>query len=129
VRHAKESEAYLERAVQLGLESGDYVYTSYAIGAHTNLVYLRAGFDEMQRVGRKYLQVLELTKDEFIVKNTRVYLELASHMMAPVGGVFPVTDGRTSEDGFVEELWRDESGGVTLFQFYTYKLQIHYWFG
>lgn len=131
VRHAKEGEAYLERAVQLGLESGDYVYASYAIGAHTNLVYLRAGFDEMQRVNRQYLQVLELTKDEFIAKNTRVYIAFAARLMnvEGAGDSLAVTDGSGGEDEFLQGLQEDESGGVTLFQYYTYKLQLHYWFG
>lgn len=127
--HAKESEGYLERAIQLGIESGDYVYVSYAIGAHTNLVYLRGDFREIQQVNRMHLQTLELTKDEFIMKNTRVYAELARRLMSTEEDVFAVSDGRMQEEEFVRQIQEDESGGITMFQYYTYKLQLHYWFG
>lgn len=129
VRHAKIGEEYLERAVQLGIESGDYVYTSYAIGAHTNLVYIRGDLREIQNVNRNYLQILEQTKDEFIIKNSLVFIDYASRLMSPNSDVITLSDGRSTETDFVAGLIDEESGDVTLYQYYTYKLQIYYWYG
>ncbi|WP_284646278.1 AAA family ATPase [Paenibacillus silviterrae] len=129
VRYDREDEDKLERAVKLGLDAGDYVYASYAVGSLINLAYARCSMDQIHEVNRKHLQVLEHTQEELVFKNALIYMDYAQKMSSPGENVFSITDGRADEAEFLKDMLKDEGKAVTLYQLYTYKAQIHYLFG
>ncbi|UKS25002.1 AAA family ATPase [Paenibacillus sp. HWE-109] len=128
VRYDRDDEAKLEQAAKLGLEAGDYVYASYAVGSLINLSYVRNSMNQILHVNRKNLQVIEHTKEDLVFKNILVYMDMAKKLRSPHEDVFSLTDGRTSESDFLDDVMKDESRAVTLYQIYTYKAQIYYLF-
>ncbi|MEK8127912.1 AAA family ATPase [Paenibacillus filicis] len=129
IRYDRDDEVKLEQAARLGLEAGDYVYASYAIGSLINLSYVRDSMDHMFEVNRQSLQVIEQTKEELVFKNALIYMELAKIWKNPTGDIGPITGGRTSEAEFLEEVMKEEGQAVTMYQLYTYKTQMYYLFG
>ncbi|GAA4837527.1 hypothetical protein GCM10023310_13850 [Paenibacillus vulneris] len=129
VRFDREDEVKLEQAARLGLEAGDYVYASYAIGSLINLSYVRDSMDRMYDVNRRNLQVIEQTKEDLVYKNALIYMELANSWRFSQGEILSITDGRGSETEFLEEVMKDEGKAVTLYQVCTYKAQMYYLFG
>lgn len=129
IRYDRDDEVKLEQAARLGLEAGDYVYASYAIGSLINLSYVRDSMDRMFEVNRQSLQVIEQTKEELVFKNALIYMELAKTWKSAAGDIGPITGGRTSEAEFLEEVMKEEGKAVTLYQLYTYKTQMYYVFG
>jgi predicted ATPase/DNA-binding CsgD family transcriptional regulator len=129
MRNDRLDEEKLMEAAKLGMEAGDYVYASYAIGGLINLSYTRHSMNEMHRVMRQSLQIIEHTKEELVYKNILVYLQMSKKLQSDQIDVFSITDGRENEEEFINEVMNDESGAVTLYQIYTYKTQICYLFG
>ncbi|WP_282936528.1 helix-turn-helix transcriptional regulator [Paenibacillus sp. RC67] len=129
VRFDRDDEVKLEQAARLGLEAGDYVYASYAIGSLINLSYVRDSMDRMFDVNRRNLQLIEQTKEDLVFKNALIYMELAKSWRCSQGEILSITDGRTGETEFLEEVMKDEGKAVTLYQVCTYKAQMYYLFG
>ncbi|CAH0118227.1 Serine/threonine-protein kinase PknD [Paenibacillus sp. CECT 9249] len=127
--HVSEGEAYLEKALQFGLESGDYVFASYAMGAHVNSLYTTQKLEDLNRKITHYLQILEETKDEFVIDNFHLFQQW---IMALQGKTehslsFDTADFRESE--FLNRMKGKQFAATTLFQYYTYRVQLHYLYG
>ncbi|GIP22918.1 ATPase [Paenibacillus sp. J22TS3] len=124
--NAREGDSYLIKALQYGLDSGDYVFASYAMGAHVNSLYTRASLSELTRTIAEYMDVLDTTKDEFVRKNFYLYQQviLALQGKKPVPASFSGPD--FDEEQFLEQIRREETSATTLFQFSTYKTQLSY---
>uniref|UniRef100_UPI003566922A ATP-binding protein n=1 Tax=Cohnella sp. TaxID=1883426 RepID=UPI003566922A len=73
---AREGDAYLAMALRSGMDSGDYVFASYAMGAHVNSLYTRASLSELARTIADYMSVLDTTKDEFVRQNFYLYQQV-----------------------------------------------------
>ncbi len=129
MRFDRNDEAKLSEALKLGMEAGDYIYASYAVGSMMNLSYARDTMSEMHKVMRQSLQVMEHIKEELVYRNVLIYMHLADMLQSDRTGGFSITDGRASESEFLEDVLKDGSGAVTIYQIYTYKTQICYLFG
>ncbi|WP_246310027.1 helix-turn-helix transcriptional regulator [Paenibacillus alginolyticus] len=129
VGQTREGDPYLEEALKLGLQSGDHMYASYAIGAHINAAYVKESMDGMLELNKSYLAPLEITKDDLVTKNVHIFIQLAKTLKGLTGDVFQLHDGFSNEDDFLASVDQDDGKAITLFQFYTYKLQICYLFG
>lgn len=124
----KVGEKLLE-ASKLGMEAGEYVYASFAMGALQNWSYARDNMRDLQMKARNSMQFVELTNEQLVLTNALIYAEWARKMQSTDEDAFSVTDGRLSEKDFMEEIMNDESQKVTLYQIYTYKIQLYYLFG
>ncbi|MGG1555139.1 AAA family ATPase [Paenibacillus ferrarius] len=130
VGHVEEGDPYLEKALKLGLQSGDHMYASYAIGAHINAAYVRESMESMLELNKSYLAPLEITKDDLVTKNVNLFIQLAKTLQGLTGDVFQLHDGFfEDEETFLASVEQDDGKAITLFQFYTYKMQICYLFG
>lgn len=127
--YRRQDEQQVMDAIHYGLQSGDYVFASYATGGLINLSYAVHSMKRMQQVMGQCLQYVEITKEELIYKNVMIYLHFAEMMQSPEVEDFSMTVGRASEEEFLRDVMQDESRAVTLYQFYTYKTQICYLFG
>lgn len=127
--NAREGDAYLAKALRCGLDSGDYVFASYAMGAHVNSLYTRASLSELARTIADYMAVLDTTKDEFVRQNFYLYqqviLALQGRTIAPDSFSSPDFD----EEAFLERIRQEETSATTLFQYSTYKTQLYYLLG
>jgi predicted ATPase/DNA-binding CsgD family transcriptional regulator/GAF domain-containing protein len=129
MRFNRKDEDKLLDAVKLGMEAGDYVYASYAIGGLINLSYARHSMEEMHKVMRQSMQVIEHTQEDLVHKNMIIYMNFATKLQSTELDNFAITDGMDNEAEFLDEVNKEESGAVTLYQVYTYKTQIYYLFG
>ncbi|MGE5702440.1 MAG: AAA family ATPase, partial [Clostridia bacterium] len=126
LKHFKEGEAYLEQALQFGLESGDYVFASYAMGGHINLLYVRKSLAELERWIAHYMEVLAETKDEFVIDNFVLYQQWIRAMRGETESLESFNTEQFREELFMQQVGNKEFIATTLFQFYTYKAQLHY---
>ncbi|MGG4145506.1 AAA family ATPase [Paenibacillus algorifonticola] len=121
---AGEGDFYVSQAMRLGMDSGDYVFASYAIGAHINALYARVPISELNRRIADYMVVLDTTKDEFVRQNFYLYqqffLALQGRTNAPDSFSGPGFD----EAQFLTQIRREETAATTLFQFSSYKTQL-----
>ncbi|WP_433945533.1 AAA family ATPase [Paenibacillus sp. SN-8-1] len=124
--NAREGDTYLIKALRCGLDSGDYVFASYAMGAHVNSLYTRASLSELARAIAEYMDVLATTKDEFVRKNFHLYQQviLALQGRTSIPAAFSGPD--FDEEQFLGQIRREETSATTLFQFSTYKTQLSY---
>lgn len=127
--YKQRDEEQLTDAIHYGLQSGDYVFASYAIGGLINLSYAVHPMQQMLKVMSECLQYVEITKEELIYKNVMIYMHVAEMLQSTDDGDFALTVGRASEAQLLEDVMQDESRAVTLYQIYTYKTQISYLFG
>lgn len=129
VGSASQGDAYLVQALRFGLESGDYIFSSYAIGAHVNSLYTRVSLPVLSRTIEEYMEVLAETKDEFVLQNFYLYRR---HILALQGRTAdPLSlDGEEFEEKlFLQHIHKEETSATTLFQYNTYKTQICYVLG
>lgn len=121
-----EGDVYLEKALRFGMESGDYVFSSYAMGAHANSLYARAPLGVLSRAIAAYMAVLAETKDEFVLQNFHLYrqFEMALHGETDEPCSFDSPD--FAEKRFLEHIGSEETYATTLFQYNTYKAQLCY---
>lgn len=129
IRTDEQHERKLWEASMLGLEAGDYIFGSYAIGGLINLTYARHPMQRIHKTMRQCLQIAEQTKEELVHRNVLLYMRLAEKWKASTVADFILTDGRDSEAEFLDELNGTGSGAVTLYQFHTYKTQLLCLFG
>lgn len=126
---AREGDRYLQRAAQLGMESGDYVFASFAAGAHVNSLYTRAPLDELARTIADYMAILDTTNDEFVRQNFYLYQQ---HILA-LKGRTEAPDSYNSvgfdEEQYVSRIRKEETSSTSLFQYHTYKVQLYYLLG
>lgn len=127
--NAREGEAYLAKALRSGMDAGDYVFASYAIGAHINSLYTRAPLSELARAIADYMAVLDTTNDEFVKQNFYLYQQ---YILALQGGTAaPDSFNSTGfdEEPFLDRVRQDETSATTLFQYSAYKTQLCYFLG
>lgn len=121
-----EGDIYLKQAVKLGLRVGDYIYTSMAIGAHVNKIYVHETLDTIDRINTGYKETLEQLREKFVLKNVKVYLQFVKCLKGMTVQPLSLSDASFNEDMFLAEVEQQDTKNVTLFQFYTYKTQICY---
>jgi len=119
----------LWEASKVCVESGDYVFGSYALGGLINFTYGTLPLPEFDRVLRRSLQISELTKEELVYTNIAVYMQLCRQLQTPGCRAFVLDGEHGDEERSLDDIRRHESGAVTLYQIYTYKTQVHYLFG
>ncbi len=129
VGDAHEGDAYLTRALRFGMESGDYVFASYAMGAHVNSLYVRASLSELARTIADYMAVLDTTKDEFIRQNFHLYQQVILALQGRTDAPDSFNGGTFDEEEFLSRIYKEETSATTLFQYSTYKAQLHYLLG
>ncbi len=129
VGSADEGDVYLEKALRFGMQSGDYVYSSYSMGAHINSLYTRAPLDVLSKKITEYLTVLAETKDEFVLQNFHLYRQFILALQGETAEPCSFNDNDFEEERFLEHIYSEETFSTTLFQYNTYKTQLCYFHG
>jgi len=119
----------LWEASRVCVESGDYVFGSYALGGLINMSYGSFPLSRFDHILRQSLQISELTNEELVYTNIMIYRQLCDQLRSPDCRSFVLEAENGDEAQALEEVGRQESGAVTLYQIYTYKTQVHYLFG
>ncbi|OXS59292.1 PAS sensor protein [Cohnella sp. CIP 111063] len=126
---AREGDAYLAKALRSGMDSGDYVFASYAMGAHVNSLYTRASLSELARTIADYMSVLDTTKDEFVRQNFYLYQQVILALQEKTEAPDSFNGSDFDEEAFLERIRQEETSATTLFQYSTYKTQLSYFLG
>ncbi|BFH65364.1 helix-turn-helix transcriptional regulator [Paenibacillus azoreducens] len=124
--NASEGDAYLDKALRFGMESGDYVFASYAMGAHVNSLYIRAPLSELARTIADYMTVLDTTNDEFVRQNFYLYQRYILALQGKTAAPDSFNGNGFEEEEFLNRISREETSATTLFQYSTYKTQLCY---
>ncbi|MEJ9164650.1 AAA family ATPase [Paenibacillus graminis] len=127
--NALEGERYLSKALRFGLESGDYVFASYAIGAHVNSLYTRAPLSEFARTIAEYMVVLDTTNDEFVKQNFYLYQQFILALQGRTAAPYSFSSAGFEEEEFLRRIQTEETSATTFFQYNTYKTQLCYLLG
>ncbi|KWX80288.1 PAS sensor protein [Paenibacillus riograndensis] len=127
--NALEGEGYLTKALRFGLESGDYVFASYAIGAHVNSLYTRAPLSEFARTIAEYMAVLDTTNDGFVKQNFYLYQQFILALQGRTAAPDSFSSAGFEEEEFLCRIQTEETSATTLFQYNTYKTQLCYLLG
>jgi len=123
---ARDTDRYLPQAMRHGMNAGDYIFASYAMGGHVNSLYTRSSLGEMARVIAGYMTVLETTKDEFVQQNFYLYQQWIAALQGKTESPSSFDDGSFSEEAFLARAGREETSATTLYQYGTYKTQLYY---
>ncbi|ANY67775.1 PAS sensor protein [Paenibacillus sp. BIHB 4019] len=126
---AGEGEAYVSQAMRYGMDSGDYVFASYAIGAHINALYARAPLSDVNRKIAEYMVVLDTTKDEFVRQNFFLYQQFFLALQGRTAAPDSFSGADFDEEHFLKQIRQEETAATTLFQFCTYKTQLCFLLG
>lgn len=126
---ARESDDDLVKALRFGLDSGDYVYASYAMGAHVNSLYTRASLSDLAKTIAEYLTVLATTKDEFVRQNFFLYQGWIKALQGGTTAPDSFSDDEFNEDEFLKRISQEDTAATSLFQYCTYKAQLCYLLG
>ncbi len=129
VRHPKHSHPFLSKGLQMGLESGDFTYASYAMGTHVNAYYVWGSLQGLAELAGKYIVILKQMNEEFVRKNFFLYLQVVRNLQGKTTHRFTLSDGEFDEEQFLQDVLKDETQETTFFQYYTYKTQCCYLFG
>jgi len=124
--NARDGEAYLSEALRFGMESGDYVFASYAIGAHVNSLYTKAPLHELTRTIADYMTVLDTTNDEFVRQNFFLYQQFILALKGETDGPDSFSGGGFDEEAYLARIRLEETSATSLFQYYAYKTQLCY---
>ncbi|MEW9702721.1 AAA family ATPase [Paenibacillus sp. SI8] len=127
--NAREGDAYLVQALRFGMDSGDYVFASYAIGAHVNSLYTRAPLSELARTIVDYMAVLDITNDEFVRQNFYLYQQVILALQGRTAAPDSFSSAGFEEQDFLNRIQQEETSATTLFQYSTYKTQLFYLLG
>ncbi|THF83518.1 AAA family ATPase [Cohnella fermenti] len=123
---AREGEAYLHKALRTGMDSGDYVFASYAMGAHVNSLYTRASLSDLARQIADYLAVLDTTKDEFVRQNFYLYQQWILALQGRTEAADSFDSPGFDEREFLGRIGKEETSGTTMYQYCAYKTQLIY---
>ncbi|MFD1176926.1 AAA family ATPase [Paenibacillus puldeungensis] len=126
---AREGDDDLVKALRFGLDSGDYVYASYAMGAHVNSLYTRASLSDLAKTIAEYLTVLATTKDEFVRQNFFLYQGWIKALQGGTSAPDSFSDAEFNEEEFLNRVSQDDTAATSLFQYCTYKTQLCYLLG
>ncbi|QJD88227.1 AAA family ATPase [Cohnella herbarum] len=125
----RDVDAYLAKALRCGMDSGDYVFASYAIGAHVNSLYARAPLSELAKTVADYMVVLDTTKDEFVRQNFYLYQQVILALQGRTAAPDCFSSSDFDEEEFLTRIRKEETSATTLFQYCTYKTQLCYMLG
>ncbi|MGG1552474.1 AAA family ATPase [Paenibacillus ferrarius] len=126
---AREGDAYLMQALRFGMGSGDYVFASYAIGAHVNSLYIRAPLSELARTIADYMAVLDTTNDEFVRQNFYLYQQFIRSLQGGTDAPDSFSGDGFDETEFITRIRLEETSATSLYQYHTYKTQLCYLLG
>ncbi|OBR67590.1 hypothetical protein A7K91_22155 [Paenibacillus oryzae] len=126
---SRESESYLAQALSSGLESGDYIFASYAVGAHVNAIYARVPLSKLNRTISDYMDVLETTRDDFVLQNLYLYRQLALALQGATASPESFSSAGFDEEQFLDRISGGETAVTTLFQYCAYKTQLCFLLG
>lgn len=126
---AREGDDDLVKALRFGLDSGDYVFASYSMGAHVNSLFTRATLSDLSKTMAEYLTVLATTKDEFVRQNFFLYQGWVKALQGRTIAPDSFSDAEFSEEEFLSRIRQDDTAATSLFQYCTYKVQLHYLLG
>ncbi|MGD8190701.1 helix-turn-helix transcriptional regulator [Brevibacillus ginsengisoli] len=129
LHHARVGETYLEQALKFGLESGDYVFASFAMGARINSFYTRKNLIELKRWIGKYMETLAETRDEFVIDNFVLFQYWIASLQGMTKDPASFDTDAFAEDAFLDRIQNTEFKATTLFQYYSYKVQVNYLIG
>ncbi|MFF2480962.1 AAA family ATPase [Paenibacillus sp. NPDC058071] len=121
---AREADRCLPQAMRHGMNAGNYIFASYAMGGHVNSLYTRSSLSELTRVIAGYMTVLETTKDEFVQQNFYLYQQWIAALQGKTESTLSFNDGRFSEEAFLSRIKQEETSATTLYQYSTYKTQL-----
>ncbi|MFF2092244.1 AAA family ATPase [Paenibacillus sp. NPDC058174] len=121
---AREADRYLPLAMRHGMNAGNYIFASYAMGGHVNSLYTRSSLSELERIIAEYMTVLDTTKDEFVQQNFYLYLQWIAALQGRTESPVSFNDGRFSEDVFLARIGQEETAATSLYQYSTYKVQL-----
>ncbi|GGG72379.1 helix-turn-helix transcriptional regulator [Paenibacillus radicis (ex Gao et al. 2016)] len=121
---AREADLYLPQAMRHGMNAGNYIFASYAMGGHVNSLYTRSSLSELERIIAEYMTVLETTKDEFVQQNFYLYLQWIAALRGRTESLVSFNDGQFSEEAFLARIGQEETAATTLYQYSTYKVQL-----
>lgn len=127
--NAREGDVYLAKALRFGMESGDYVFASYAMGAHINSLYTRAPLSEFSRTITEYMVFLDTTNDEFVKQNFYLYQQFILALQERTISLGSFSSTSFDEEEFLKRIHMEETSATTLFQYSTYKTQLSYLLG
>lgn len=127
--NAREGDAYLAKALRFGMDAGDYVFASYAIGAHINSLYTRVSLTELARTIADYMAVLDTTNDEFVKQNFYLYQQFILALQGETAAPDSFDSPGFEEEAFLNRIYKEETSATTLFQYNTYKTQLCYLLG
>ncbi|MBA9084871.1 putative ATPase/DNA-binding CsgD family transcriptional regulator/GAF domain-containing protein [Fontibacillus solani] len=127
--YPQEVDDYLSKALRCGMDSGDYVFASYAIGAHVNSLYPRASLVELSRTITDYMAVLDTTNDEFVKQNFYLYQQFILALQGMTDAPDSFNSEGFDEEEFLHRIRKEETSSTTFFQYNTYKTQLCYLLG
>ncbi|WP_173275931.1 AAA family ATPase [Paenibacillus sp. NEAU-GSW1] len=123
---ARETDFYLPQAMRHGMNAGNYIFASYAMGGHVNSLYTRSSLSELTRVIAGYMTVLETTKDEFVQQNFYLYEQWMAALQNKTDSPVSFNDEGFSEEAFLARIGQEETAATTLYQYSTYKVQLYF---
>lgn len=126
---AREGDAYLVKAIRFGMDTGNFVFASYAMGGHVNSLYTRTSLTELARTIADYMANLDTTNDEFVRQNFYLYQQVILALQSKTDAPDSFNSPGFDEGQFIERIRREETSATTLFQFRTYKTQLNYFLG
>jgi len=125
--HARENLTYLNKGIDNGLESGDFVYAAYCmaaalitmtgIGENLNTVYSKS---------HTYLNTLKQTKskDKGILSVCMLVKKFSSNLSGITQDILSLSGSNVSEEDYI---FGDYNDGI--YEYYFYKLYLLYLFG
>ncbi|MBB6694686.1 AAA family ATPase [Cohnella xylanilytica] len=123
---AREGDGYLQQALRFGLESGDYVFASYALGGYVNSLYTRASLSELSRAIADSMAALDTTNDEFVRQNFYLYQRLILALRERTDAPDSFDGPGFSEAEFLRRIGKEETAATTNYQYHAYKTQLCY---
>ncbi|MFD0589501.1 AAA family ATPase [Paenibacillus sp. GCM10027627] len=126
---ARASDSYMKQALQFGINAGDLVFASYAVGAHINSLYTRSPLGHLARTLTEYLNVISTLNEEFVRQNIYLYQQYIDALQGKTDAPDSFNSFGFEEERFLTLISREETSSTTLFQFCTYKTQLCYLLG
>ncbi|WP_394830490.1 AAA family ATPase [Pendulispora rubella] len=119
----------LSRAYAAGMQTGDFVYLSYACD---QMLFIRLGAgDELAMVHEeidKYLELMHRTKHTLSIELQKIMLQMVKNLRGLTKGRYTLSDAGFEEAGYVERLLASGLGFAASW-YYVVKLQLLYLHG
>ncbi|MBM7573518.1 AAA family ATPase [Aquibacillus albus] len=125
-KDVQQGEEYVKKAIDLGLSVGDLITTNMAVGKHINMVYPWQSLDAIIETNKNYLDILDQTNDHFLQNSVYANIQFARCLQGLTNDRLTLNDSSFDEDSFIDTVRKKDRGKGLIFQYLTYKLQIHY---